>query len=216
MLLQYARQHLPRNNKGGRREKDEGEGKTLISTQQLKADKQSRAQRKSTEPFCGPQLQSSKRRPFLTPFASKGAAPVFIQALSSAQRSERWSTKWWSTRGHVSGTFIFKCASLIQSTNSQRWVKRCVKIWWCAYNPLGLSDTEIKYCSIEMGGGGVVMLSVNLVWSRQRDNFRSFLCSITQEVVAANTTANYCTSHKPEVVILINNACLQSTLWGAL
>lgn len=33
-----------------------------------------------------------------------------------------------------------------------------------------------------------------------------------QEVVAANTTANYCTVHKPRVVILINNACLQSTL----
>lgn len=129
--------------------KEGREGKTLISTQQLKADKQSRAQRKSTEPFCGPQLQSSKRHAFLTPFASKGAAPAFIQALSSAQRSEQWSTKWWSRRGHVWGTFI--CAFLIQSTNSRRWVQWCVKMW-CAYNPLGLSDTEIKYCSIEMGG----------------------------------------------------------------
>ena len=66
-------------------------------------------------------------------------------------------------------------------------------------------------------GCGVVTLSVSLVGSHQWGNFGSFLCSVSsfvicQDIVAANTTANYCTVHKPRVVTLINNACLQADL----
>lgn len=60
---------------GGReREREQEREKTLIS-QQLKADKQGG---ECTEPCCDPQLQSSNRHLFLTPFASKEVAPIFI------------------------------------------------------------------------------------------------------------------------------------------
>lgn len=87
---------------------------------------------------------------------------VYLNPFST-RRFERRSSKWWSQkRGLCVELFIFKCASVIQSTNSWRWVKWGVKIWF-AYVPSAQSGTEIKHRSTE-----VVLLSVNLVWSRQR------------------------------------------------
>lgn len=173
----------------GKRE-GEGEGETLIS-QQLKADKQGGAQRKGTEPCCDPQLQRSNRHPFLTPFASKGAAPIFTQALSSAPWFERWSTKWWSRWGYVCGRFIFNCVSLIRSTTVKGGLNGVWRKIWCANNPLGRSCVEIKYCSIEMGGGSLAVSSVNLVLSRQRANFRSFLCPISSYAMPRSCSSKY-------------------------
>lgn len=147
MLLQHAWQNLSRNSRGGERKRRERE--TLISVQ-LKADRQIGVQRKSTEPNCEPRLQSSKRQPFLTPFASNGATAVFIQGRSSAQRSEWQSAKW------KCGTFIFKCNWF----NLQTTKGGLNGVWkYDANNPFGLSDTEIKYGRTGMGGCNVIIQS---------------------------------------------------------
>jgi len=70
------------------RERERGEYVNVI-----KADKQGGAQRKSTEPCGEPQIRGARDDTFLTPFASKGAASIFIKDLSSASRCERRSTK---------------------------------------------------------------------------------------------------------------------------
>lgn len=96
------------------------------------------------------------------------------------------------------------CASVIQSTNSQRWVKWRVKMR-CADNPCA----EIKYCRCAISQSGAGHVDGPILEALSAPSAAS-LCQ--EVVVAANTTANYCTAHKPGVVIPINNACLQATL----
>lgn len=88
---------------GGRwieRETERERGGKMLISHQLEADNQHEAQTKSTEPCSDQQLQSGTIHTFLTPFASKSAAPTVIY-LTPFFWCEQWSTKWWSRWGYM-------------------------------------------------------------------------------------------------------------------